>query len=92
MALYLIHQGRNGVPVGVWRSPDEYYYPADQKAKETYGINVMKSMGSDVSWDDWIEQLASKFPGPQDQWDTYEADGSLELDEVFQEVSDDTSY
>jgi len=91
MAQFLLHQGRNGVPQGVWRSPEESYYPGGSESKKAYGEAVIANMGSEVTWEDWIDQLASKFPGPQDQWDIYEADGSLELNEVFEEAVSNTS-
>ncbi len=92
MALYLLHEGRDRQPVGVWRSPTDYYYPPSQEAKQNYGEAVMENMGTDVTWDDWIEGLASKFPGPKDMWDTYEADGTLELPEVLSEAQSNTGY
>lgn len=92
MAQFLLHQGRDGVPVGVWRSSDESYYPADQKAKEAYGKAVIANMGDEANWEEWIDQLATKFPGPQDQWDIFEADGTLELEEVLEEARKDLTY
>ena len=86
MALFLLHQGRDGVPVGVWRARDDVYYPDDQKVKEAYGKSVMADMGTEVTWADWCERLASKIPGPTDQWDTVEADGTYELFEVLDEA------
>ena len=92
MALFLLHQGRDGVPVGVWRSPEESYYPAGSEAKKSYGEAVMANMGDATTWEDWSEQLASKFPGPKDQWDLFEADGTLELNEVLDEALKDLTY
>ena len=92
MAQYLLHQGRDGVPVGVWRAPDDSYYPASQKSKEAYGKAVIANMGDATTWEEFIEQLASKFPGPKDQWDIFDADGTLELEEVLDEATKDLTY
>lgn len=92
MAQYLLHQGRDGVPVGVWRSPEESFYPVGAEAKQTYGQAVLANMGNDTTWDEWIDQLASKFPGPKDQWDIFDADGTLELEEVLDEATKDLTY
>ncbi len=92
MANYLLHQGRDGVPVGVWRSPDESYYPEGSEAKKSYGEAVMANMGNRTTWEDWTDQLASKFPTAQDQWDIFEADGTLELSEVLDEALQDLTY
>lgn len=92
MAQYLLHQGRDGVPVGVWRAPDDFYYPITQKSKEAYGKAVIANMGDATTWEEFSEQLASKFPGPKDQWDIFEADSTLELEEVLDEATKDLTY
>jgi hypothetical protein len=92
MAQFLIHQGRDGVPVGVWRSITEFYYLPTTRHKEAHGRAVVLSIGSENTWQGWIEQLASRFPGPQDQWDIYETDGTLELQEVLDEARSNTAY
>jgi hypothetical protein len=92
MALYLLHQGRDGVPVGVWRAPDDFFYPAANAAKQEYGKAVIANMGDASTWEEFSEQLAEKFPTAQDQWDQFEAEGTLELEEVLDEALADLTY
>lgn len=70
MADYLIHQTRDGNPVGVFTENDHYYFPSSV-SHELYGISVVESKGTETTWNDWIDQLAGKSPGPHDQWDVY---------------------
>lgn len=92
MARFLIHQGRNAYPFGVYRSMDDFLYGHDAEHKVAYGRAVVTSMGHANTWDEWIEQLASKFPGPADQWDIIEADGTLALEEVLEEARASLTY
>jgi len=92
LAKFLIHQGRNTYPFGVYRSMDDYFYGDDSQHKIAHGRAVVTSMGYANTWDEWIEQLASKFPGPADQWDIIETDGTLELEEVLAEARESLTY
>lgn len=92
MAKYLIHQGRNAYPFGVFRSADDYFYGHASIHKKPYGLAVVGSIGYANTWDDWIEQLASKFPGPTDQWDIVEADDDAQLDDVLDEARASLTY
>lgn len=89
---YLLHQGRDGVPVGVWRTADDAYYPASAAAKEKYGRAVVEGRAKNQTWDEFIERMAFLTPGPADQWDIFEADGTLELEEVLDEATKDLTY
>lgn len=71
MSLYLIHQNRDGDPLGVFSENTHYYFPSTQ-SHEDYGVSVVNSRGSDTPWLDWVEQLASKSPSPKARWDTYD--------------------
>ena len=72
MSNYLLHQRRDGMPVGIFTEQDYYYLPTE-KAAQNYGVSVVESRGPDTHWEDWIEQLASKTPSPKAQWDLYDA-------------------
>lgn len=92
MAKFLLHQGRDGVPVGVWRSEDEAYYPPSAAAKEKYGRAVVAGRSPNQDWDEFMDRMAFLTPGPADQWDIFEADGTLELEEVLEEARKDLTY
>ena len=90
MAEYLLHQGRNGVPLGVFFR-DEHYYLPETKSHEAYGVAVMEARGFATSWEDYAEQLASKSPSPRGMWDRYESDGG-DLERVLLAARQDTTY
>lgn len=90
MAKYLLHQGRDGVPVGVFFE-DEHYYLPTTKNHEAYGVAVVTARGSETSWDDYAEQLASKSPSPNAMWDLYESD-EASLEDVLLAARNDTTY
>lgn len=71
---------------------DDYFYGHDAQHKIAYGRAVVASMGNATTWDEWIEQLASKFPGPTDMWDIIDADGTFELEEVLAEARASLTY
>ena len=87
MTSYLLHQRRDGTPVGIFTEQD-YLYEALDKSHEAYGVSVVESRGPDTEWSDWIEQLASKTPSPRAMWDIYEHDDDT-LENVLQEARDD---
>ena len=90
MATYLLHLGRNGVPLGVFFE-DEHFYPESARSHERYGQSVMDARGSDTNWLDYAEQLASKSPSPQGMWDLYEAN-EADLEDVLEAALRDTTY
>lgn len=90
MANYLIHQRRDGTPMGVFTEKSHYYHP-DSKKHQTYGLQVVGARGSEVEWEDWIDQLADKTPGPNDMWDIYPAE-SRPLVDILSEARDNLSY
>lgn len=92
MANYLLHQNRDGTPVGVWSSPTDFFYGPQYQDKVAYGKSVVSNQGSETTWDDFCDQMASKFPSPHDQWDVYATDGSLELSEVLSEAQENTTH
>lgn len=90
MAEYLLHQGRDGVPVGVFFEDEHYYLPAT-KNHEAYGVAVVAARGPEISWEDYAEQLASKSPSPTAMWDLYESD-EADLEDVLLAARSDTTY
>ena len=87
---YLLHQGRNGVPLGVFFH-DEHYYLPETRPHEAYGVAVMSDRGHATSWEDYAEQLASKSPSPRAMWDLYETD-EADLEAVLLAARRDTTY
>lgn len=62
----------------MWSEFDYYYDPRYEDDFEAYGQQVIAARGSDVTWADYAEQLASKTPTPTAMWDLYEhADAAL---------------
>lgn len=92
MAKYLIHQGRNAYPFGIFRFADDYFYGYDSTHKMPYGLAVVGAMGYAITWDDWIERLASKIPGPTDQWDIVESDADAQLEDVLDDARASLTY
>lgn len=90
MPEYLIHQSRNGTPLGIF-SEVEHYYPPEHASQEAYGEAVIATKGSAMTWDEFVEQQASKSPAPKAMWDIYESDKDS-MEDIFQDVVDDTSY
>lgn len=84
MAVYLIHQMRDGAPMGVHSETDAFYFPPYENRKP-YGEAVRASRGSDTAWAEWAEAQASKSPGPGGMWDTVVAP-EAPLDAVLEEV------
>lgn len=74
MASYLLHQLRDGTPVGVWTEVDYYYDPRYEDRFAQYGQSVIAARGDSVTWEDYAEQLASKTPTPTAMWDLFEHD------------------
>lgn len=89
MAKYLIHQKRDGTPMGVF-SDKEHLYFEHHKSHETYGLAVIDSRGLATPWPEWAEAQASKSPGPTDMWDLYEHEPAPLLT-VLMDVKDDTT-
>lgn len=92
MASYLLHQGRDGYPFGVYRSMEAHFYGGDAVHKIPYGAAVVGSIGDANTWENWIQQLASKFPGPQDQWDIILADDDADLESVLDAARKSRTY
>lgn len=90
MTKYLLHQTKDGTPVGVF-SEDEHYYLPTEKAKERYGIALVATRGPETSWEDFMEQQASRWPGPNDMWDIYDSDEDG-LEFVLDAARTDTTY
>jgi hypothetical protein len=90
MAEYLLHQSRDGTPLGVFFQ-DEHYYLPETKSHEAYGVAVVADRGSETSWEDYAEQLASKSPSPRAMWDLYESD-EADLEDVLLAARNDTTY
>lgn len=91
MSQYLLHQKRDGTPMGVFSETDHYYDPEFASGHENYGTSVVGSKGPATDWDDWADQLASKTPSPTDNWDIYNHP-SAPLEQVLSDASDDTGY
>ncbi len=68
------------------RSPTEYFYGHDAIQRVEYGKAVIANKGSEVTWADWIDRLASKIPGPADQWGIIQADSVLDLEVVLDQA------
>lgn len=90
MTNYLIHQKRDGTPMGVFTETAHYYHP-DSKNHQPYGVSVVAARGSEVEWDDWIDQVADKMPGPTDTWEVF-PDDDRPLADVLDEARSDLSY
>lgn len=90
MANYLLHQRRDGTPMGVFTEKAHYYHP-DSKTHQGYGVAVVAARGSEVEWEDWIDQLAEKTPGPSDMWDVFPAP-ARPLADVLDEARSNLSY
>lgn len=90
MSKFLIHQKRDGTPVGVFNETDHYYRSTDAH-HERYGIAVVSSRGYAFTWADFVEQQASKTPGPTAMWDTYDSDKAM-LADVLDDAIRDTTY
>lgn len=90
MANFLLHQKRDGTPMGVFTERGHYYHP-DSKEHQSYGLAVVGSRGSEVSWEDWIDQLANKTPGPNDMWEVFPS-GPAALVDVLEDARNDLSY
>lgn len=90
MAEYLLHQGRDGTPLGVFFDGEHYYLPETQ-SHEAYGVSVVEARGPETSWEDYAEQLASKSPSPQGMWDLYDSD-EADLEDVLLAARRDTTY
>lgn len=90
MSNYLLHQKRDGTPVGVFDETSHYYLPTE-KAAEAYGVAAVATRGTDTTWDDFMEQQASKSPAPRAMWDTYESDEDG-LEYVLEAARNATTY
>ncbi len=67
---FLIHQRRDGYPVGVWTENAHYYDPTVPASFKQSGEGLVKGRDpKKMSWNDFAEQQASKTPGPGGQWD-----------------------
>ena len=84
MTNYLLHQKRDGTPIGVW-TETSHYYDTRNKQHEAYGQNVVAAKGSETEWEDYTEQLASKTPTPTAMWDLYDHP-EAELPTVLQDA------
>lgn len=92
MATYLIHQARDGSPLGIFSETDHFYFAHLAAKHEAYGVSVVQSRGSRTDWDEWAEEQASKSPGPRGMWDTYSASDYLPLEDLLLRVRDQTTY
>lgn len=91
MPNYLLHQLRDGSPIGVFDEDGEHYYLANQAPlHEDYGVSVVEAKGADPDWEDWIDQLASKSPSPRAMWDVYPHE-QAPLEDVLLDAVRDTS-
>lgn len=93
MALFLLHQLRNGEVIGVFNEDGDDRYLADYAPQfENYGREVVGSKGKAVEWDDWVDQLASKSPSPNGgTWDAYNHT-DVDLDTVLNDARKDTDF
>ncbi len=86
MPTYLIHQLKDGTPVGIF-SPEAHFYFSQYQSHERDGVAVVGARGSDPTWDEWVEQLASRWPTRAGQWDLFDHESTL-LEEVLIAVRD----
>lgn len=67
---YLVHQRRDGYPVGIWTPNAHYYDPSLPVSFKKAGEGlVIPRDPARMSWEDFCEQQASKSPGPGGMWD-----------------------
>lgn len=90
MTNFLLHQKRDGTPMGIFTEKAHYYHP-DSKDHQSYGVAVVASRGSEVEWEDWIDQVADKTPGPTDMWEIYPAEARPLVD-VLNDARNNLSY
>lgn len=86
MAKYLVHQNRDGQPVGIWRNPEESFYDPRYPAKELYGKRLIEDHGQILDWEEFVDDQTFRWPGPYDMWDSIDLDGTLEMNEAFDEL------
>lgn len=87
MRTYLIHQLKDGTPVGIFSPEGEHVYFSQHRMHERDGLAAVKARGSDPTWEEWAEQLASQWPTRAGQWDLFESENT-DLLEVLLEVRD----
>lgn len=90
MTDYLLHQKRDGSPIGVFTQTNHFYLAGELDKHEAYGAEVVGSKGPDTSWAEWIEQLASKSPSPTAMWDVYQH-APAPLETVLMDARKDTN-
>lgn len=92
MAKFLLHQSRDGSPLGVFNEDGDHYYFQNDTAMEEYGVAVNAQRSPNTNWDDWVEQMASKSPSPNGgMWDEYNH-VDTDLESVLLDARNDTSY
>jgi len=90
MADYLIHQGANGVPLGVFVENAHYYFPENSDHEE-YGVAAVEQQGPSTNWADWIDSMSDRVPRPDGQWTVYNHDPAS-LEDVLTAAVGDTGY
>lgn len=64
---YLLHLDKSGAPVGIHSETKSVYFPMHATA-EKYGTAVVRSRGSETSWDEWCEQLSEQALSLRARW------------------------
>jgi len=83
--IYLLHAQRNGHILGVL-SEDNDFYPAKNQDARGYGIAVVRERPEAISWEDWVDDLSGKVPGPRNRFIDFESK-SYSLEKVFAEAA-----
>jgi hypothetical protein len=85
---YLLHQTADGTPIGVFTAEHDYY-DSEYEQLRPEGREVVFSKLPSVSWNDFIERLASTTPSRTMRWDVY-YDSSPNLGIVLSHAQRDT--
>lgn len=88
MPNYLLHQKRDGTPVGVYSETADYYNPLEDQLRAE-GREVVYGKLPQTPWSTFIERLASLSPSPTMQWDVYTSTSNV-LEEVLDQAARDT--
>ena len=86
MKYFLVHYARDGYPLGVWRSPSEYFYGSDAQDKISTGKEAVESWDGTGSWAEWIDSIAWNPPDSMNRWDMFKSDEPVVLEELLAQL------
>ena len=82
--------GVTGRVFSVWApledgEPDAYFPITTPSEARDEAVELMSLMGSQVSWDEWTEQLSDRGPWP-DLWDTLQVEDASDVQQVYEQI------